>query len=141
MAKHGTNSQPVRAGALTLVIAVVIICLAVLATLDLTTAHADLALAQKQQALLAENAAAETAGQQWLAQVDASLAGKGSLPAGTTKAADGTLAATLPVAQGKSLLVAVQPRSAGGGRFRVLRWQLQTDWQADSSLTLWGGGK
>ena len=66
-----TSHRPVRSGALTLLFTVVLLCLAVLAVLSLATARADEALAKKSLDRLAQEAAAEQAGQEWLAALDA----------------------------------------------------------------------
>ena len=57
--KNTPTPQPVRTGALTLLLTAVVVVLALLAVLSLTTARADLALAGKQAALLQTDALAE----------------------------------------------------------------------------------
>ena len=66
-----TERAPLRTGALTLLLTVTALCLAVLAVLALVTARADLVLARRGAAQLTRTAAADNAGQQWLAALDA----------------------------------------------------------------------
>ncbi len=61
MERH--NVPPIRSGALTLLLALAAICLAVLAVLSLTTAQADLSLAQKSLDRFSQDAALENEGQ------------------------------------------------------------------------------
>ena len=68
------ESRPVRLGWLSLLLTVIILCLATLSVLSFSTARADLALAQKQARQAQSVYALECAGQQWLAELDAALA-------------------------------------------------------------------
>lgn len=129
MTRRKAPRQPLRAGALTLLLAVVLLGLAVLAVLSLTTARADLALAQKQQQLVQLNAKAECAGQQLLAAMDEGAA----LPAGAQRAAGGTVQAMLQIDDTHTLAITVTANGA------VQRWQLITEWQTEDSLNVWGG--
>ena len=67
MERH--NVPPIRSGALTLLLALAAICLAVLAVLSLTTAQADLSLAQKSLDRFSQDAALENEGQPGLLAV------------------------------------------------------------------------
>lgn len=69
-----SRRAPVRMGVLNLLVLVIALCLAVLAALALTTAQAGRTLSERQADELAQVQAAEAAGQQFLAQVDAQLA-------------------------------------------------------------------
>ena len=71
------ESRPVRLGWLSLLLTVIILCLATLSVLSFSTARADLALAQKQARQAQSVYALECAGQQWLAELDAALAQAG----------------------------------------------------------------
>lgn len=62
------ESRPVRLGWLSLLLTVIILCLATLSVLSFSTARADLALAQKQARQAQSVYALECAGQQWLAE-------------------------------------------------------------------------
>ena len=76
------ESRPVRLGWLSLLLTVIILCLATLSVLSFSTARADLALAQKQARQAQSVYALECAGQQWLAELDVlGLKFDGQLPA------------------------------------------------------------
>ena len=104
-----TSHRPVRSGALTLLFTVVLLCLAVLAVLSLATARADEALAKKSLDRLAQEAAAEQAGQEWL---------------------------ELTLESGDTLRLAAEPAGEG---WRITRWQLTAPWEPDTSLDVWTG--
>lgn len=128
--------QPLRTGALTILFATVMICLAVLAVLGLVSAKADLTLAQKQQALLQTSLQAENLGQVWLSEADAFLQGRGALPTDSKQAADGVLTADLTVDDTHTLHVAIRPQAES---YAIIQWQLETAWEEDTSLHLWDG--
>lgn len=128
-----------RTGALTLLITVVLVCMAVLAVLAFSTARADLALADKAMARFQLDAACENEAQQWLAQVDEALAAGRPLPGGLQPDEDGVVEAVIPGGEGRRVSVRLQLTPDGPGRWRVQRWQLGQDWQADDSLELWDG--
>ena len=93
------ESRPVRLGWLSLLLTVIILCLATLSVLSFSTARADLALAQKQARQAQSVYALECAGQQWLAELDAALAQAGDtaeldalLPHGTAREGPGVSA-------------------------------------------------
>ncbi|MCI9208785.1 MAG: S4A5 electrogenic sodium bicarbonate cotransporter 4 [Adlercreutzia caecimuris] len=75
MAKpHGS----VRIGPISLFTLIIILCLAVLAVLSLTTARAELSITERQAQTTTETYVLETAGQEFVAAVDAALAEGGS---------------------------------------------------------------
>lgn len=129
-----TSHRPVRSGALTLLFTVVLLCLAVLAVLSLATARADEALAKKSLDRLAQEAAAERTGQEWLAALDA--ADPGTLPADTVSTGDGGVQAELTLESGDTLRLAAEPAGEG---WRITRWQLTAPWEPDTSLDVWTG--
>lgn len=71
---HGS----VRIGPISLFTLIIILCLAVLAVLSLTTARAELSITERQAQTTTETYALETAGQEFVASVDAALAEGGS---------------------------------------------------------------
>ena len=71
---HGS----VRIGPISLFTLIIILCLAVLAVLSLTTARAELSITERQAQTTTETYALETAGQEFVAAVDAALAEGGS---------------------------------------------------------------
>lgn len=133
--------RPVRTGALTLLITAMLICLAVLAVLALATARADRAMADRALAGLQSQAQAETAGQEYLARLDAALKAGTELPAEAAAQADGTIQATLPVSDG-TLEIVVRSRQAiaeDPAAYEIVSWRLSTSWKPDQSLDLWNG--
>ena len=134
------EGRPVRLGWLSLLLTVILLCLATLSVLSISTARADLAMAQKQAAQLESVYALECAGQQWLAALDAALqqAAEGAaldplLPPGTVR--QGDLLHTLQQgADGRTLSITVQ-LTAGGG-YRLTQWQQSARWQDEEETPL-----
>ena len=60
------KQEPIRTGWLSLIVMVVVVCLAVLGVLSLVTARAMLATAQKQADYVQQTYELEMLGQQWL---------------------------------------------------------------------------
>lgn len=123
--------QPIRSGALTVVIACVMILLAVLALLSLVTAHADDLLADRQVVFAQENGTAERAGQEWLASMDDYLRGMGDLPEDTSVDGD-VYSADLYYAGSSWLSVSATVDWSGDQpKMTVTKWEMKTG-QADS---------
>lgn len=130
------ESRPVRLGWLSLLLTVIILCLATLSVLSFSTARADLALAQKQARQAQSVYALECAGQQWLAELDAALAQAGDtaeldalLPQGTAREGPG-VSAVLEGADGRSLSVFAELTADGG--YRVIQWQQSAEWAGEA---------
>ena len=137
MERH--NVPPIRSGALTLLLALAAICLAVLAVLSLTTAQADLSLAQKSLDRFSQDAALENEGQQWLAQLDAALAaGQDTTALGQT-GEDGAVTTILTGEGGRTLTIAALPTPQGPGRYTLTRWQYGQERDFDQGPQLWDG--
>lgn len=137
MERH--SAPPIRTGALTLLIALVAVCLAVLAVLSFTTAQADLALAQKSLDRFSRDAALENQGQRWLAQLDAALAaGQDSSALGQTDE-DGSVSVTLTGEEGRTLTITALPTPQGPGRYRLTRWQYGQERDFSAGPQLWDG--
>lgn len=130
---------PIRTGALTLLIALTAVCLAVLAVLSFTTAQADLSLAEKSLERFSQDAVLENEGQQWLAQLDAALAaGQDAAALGQT-GEDGTITVTLTGEEGRTLTIAALPTPQGPGRYALTRWQYGQQRDFDTGPQLWDG--
>lgn len=132
--------MPVRSGALTLLITVVAICLAVLGVLAFSTARADWALARRALDRFELDAACENQAQEWLARVDEALAAGDPLPDGAQPDETGRLETVIEGAEGRRLTVALQLTGQASPRWRIEAWQLSQAWQPDESLDLWDGG-
>lgn len=133
------EGRPVRLGWLSLLLTVILICLATLAVLGLSTARADLAMAHRQAQQVSAAYALEAAGQQWLAALGRALqqAGGGGaaaldplLPPGTVRSGN-TLSTRLEGEAGRSLAIEVELTGAGG--YRVTRWQQAARWQGEET--------
>lgn len=130
---------PIRTGALTLLIALTAVCLAVLAVLSFTTAQADLSLAEKSLERFSQDAALENEGQQWLARLDATLAaGQDTAALGQT-GEDGAITVTLTGEEGRTLTIAALPTPQGPGRYTLTRWQYGQQRDFDTGPQLWDG--
>lgn len=134
--------RPVRFGAISLLLLVATLALAVLGVLSLTTAHADKALADRQVENVQESYTLDAEGQAWVASVDASLnaAGAGAsfdiarvsdLPADTTR--DGNLiSTTLKTAGERQLSITLQIES--DGTYTIARWARSNSWQPNDDI-------
>lgn len=130
---------PIRTGALTLLIALTAVCLAVLAVLSFTTAQADLSLAEKSLERFSQDAALENEGQQWLARLDATLAaGQDTAALGQT-GEGGAITVTLTGEEGRTLTIAALPTPQGPGRYTLTRWQYGQQRDFDTGPQLWDG--
>lgn len=130
---------PIRTGALTLLIALTAVCLAVLAVLSFTTAQADLSLAEKSLERFSQDAALENEGQQWLARLDAALAaGQDAAALGQT-GEGGAITVTLTGEEGRTLTIAALPTPQGPGRYALTRWQYGQQRDFDTGPQLWDG--
>lgn len=128
---------PVRAGMLTLLLTVAMLCLAVLSVLSLETAQADLRLADRAALGLTQTVEADNRGQEFLAQLDETLAAGGS-PADLGAVADenGGWNVQLDCGEAGTLSIGFVLEDSG---WRVTLWQLQRPWQPDQQLNLWTG--
>ena len=115
--------QPIRSGALTIVITCVLILLAVLSLLSLVSAQTDKALADRQLVFAQQNAMSERAGQEWLASMDDHLRGGEPLPGGTQQ--DGnTYTTTIQFSMNQCLHIAAVADS--DGMLSVTKWDIET---------------
>lgn len=133
--------RPVRTGALTLLITTVLICLSVLSVLALTTARADLSMAEKGMAGLQSQAKTEQAGQEALAALDAALKQGGALPEGAELGEDGVIRQSLTGQEG-TLQIVLEPKDpepADPAAYRITAWRITSQWTPDQSLDLWNG--
>lgn len=150
MTARGRGS--VRIGPISLFALVIILCLAVMAVLSVTTAQATLAAAEKQAAFTADTYANERAAQELTAEVDAALApvraaGGGldeavaaverALPEGAVM--DGTtVKAEFATDSGRSLAIELQIHK--DATYSVSSWKATTKWTENGAgETLWSG--
>lgn len=144
----------VRIGPVSLFSLVVILCLAVMAVLTLTTAQATYAAAEKQARFAADTYANERAAQNLVAEVDAALApvraGGGSRTEALAAVADALaqngeaaldgnrVRATFETDSGRTLSVVLTVND--NATYTVSQWKATTQWNdTDSGEKLWSG--
>lgn len=123
--------QPVKFGALSLLLTVVVLCLVTLGVLTLATAHSDLALAERYAHSVQSTYETEALAQQWLAQTAQALSTGGALPQGSVREGD-VITATIAGSGTRHLLVAVDTSS--GTPFTIVQWKLSGSAQRDDTL-------
>lgn len=150
----GRAKGSVRIGPISLFSLVVILCLAVMSVLTLTTAQATYAAAEKQARFAADTYANEQAAQNLVAEVDAALApirAAGGSPADALAAVadalvrtdDATLdgnrvQATFTTESGRTLSVVLTVND--NATYTVSQWKATTHWSdTDSGEKLWSG--
>lgn len=125
--------QPVRSGALTIVITCVLILLAVLSLLSLVSAQTDKTLSDRQLAFAQQDAMSERAGQEWLAAMDDYLRGGGFLPEDTME--DGNIySTTIRFSENQYLHIAAEADS--GQLLHVTKWEIETVAETESTELL-----
>lgn len=123
--------QPIRSGALTIVIAAVMILLAVLALLSLVTAHADNTLADRQVVFAQQNAMAERTGQEWLASMDDYLRADGELPYDTEEDGD-HYSADLYISE--TSFLHVEADALEDGKLTITKWNIEAVPETEADL-------
>lgn len=134
--------NPIRLGPLALLLTVISLCMATLAILTLSTARADLSLAQRHAETVRVRCELDARGQQLLYDADEMLASQDTLPEndlsqlGLEAQEDGTWTASLEQ-DGTILSITLRPES---DTMRVARWQITKQWDEDTSLDpVWDG--
>lgn len=149
MAGKGSSTGSIRVGPITVVAFVIILSMAVLAVLSVTTANANSRQADRQQASIAGTYALDAQGQEFLAELDGMLdeaaeAGTGRDEAAAQAAArlgaeaDGsTISASLSNTDGRTLRIELSIDD--DLTYSVTRWSTTTDWTAGNQGKLWSG--
>lgn len=143
----------VRMGPISLFTLVIVLCLAVLGVLAITTAQATFAAAEKQALFTTDTYMNETAAQEFVAEVDAALASvreeggdyaeareavQEILPADATFE-NATVSVTFTADSGRILDVQLTIRQ--DATYEITTWKATTEWtNTDSGETLWSGG-
>lgn len=130
---------PIRAGALTVLLTIVAICLAVLSALSFSTALADCRIAKKSLSHFQQDIALENEGQLWLSKLDSELAAGADGSAVGECMPNGTVQTVLKRTDGRSLTIAVRPTPNAAMRYTIVCWQFGRDWSAQTDLHLWNG--
>lgn len=160
------RSGSVRMGPISIFTLVIVVCLAVMAVLSVTTAHADAALAERQASFTQDDYANEIAGQTLMAEADGALAtvraqgdtaeaGTAAIRAQLNTLIERTQAAAGPDANvdvqlnGTTLTAHIEQPSkrclditlgiTAQTNLRITSWKTSTTWTEDTSDTLWMG--
>lgn len=138
------RQKTIRLGSISLLFAVIVLCVAALCALSIATAHADAAVTDKYVRLTQDVSAAECAGQEWLADTDAAIAAKGAalqqsdLPAGTEL--DGSrIRVQLDLDSGRTMTIELR-LTGDSRRYEILAWQNSARWSENQQIgNLWTG--
>lgn len=134
----------VRMGPVSILVLTIMLCLAVMAVLALTTAQAEESITQRQEESTVEMYQNELEGQMFLARLDAALASSPSvasalasldLPEGSTFE-NNVLAVSFMQPGGRRLDIklAIPNKSA----YQVIAWQASTEWnEEDPDMVFW----
>ncbi|MEG1274484.1 MAG: hypothetical protein RSD27_02210 [Ruthenibacterium sp.] len=136
------DTQPIRIGWLSLVMTVVVLCMAVLSVLSFATARADFTLAQRYADTRTAMYAQECVGQALLAQAN-TLRAQGLSAQNICEKLGGTahtetadiIVLTLDDAQGNRLLIRL---AESGDALRIVTWRHSAVWQQAAGEPLWG---
>ena len=138
MAKpHGS----VRIGPISLFTLIIVLCLAVLTVLSVTTSLAELSTTER-QAATTETYQLESVGQQFVADVDAALA-EGTLEDVLQRYSDSTvrdgelISATFSMESGRTLAIVLRIQN---NTYTIEQWKVTTEWTDDGTgENLWLG--
>ena len=154
MRKHAQKLSGIRIGPITILVFVIALCIAVLATLAITTARANTASTERQIAFTNDTYTNEVAAQTMLSYVDASLASGVSgvrnnlstIKQQTQSACSDTtvtmaltsttLDATFETPSGRQLMVQLE---LSGSTYKIVKWKTATNWEEENTDTLWTG--
>ena len=139
MAKpHGS----VRIGPISLFTLIIVLCLAVLTVLSVTTSLAELSTTERQAATTTETYQLESVGQQFVADVDAALA-EGTLEDVLQRYSDSTvrdgelISATFSMESGRTLAIVLRIQN---DTYTIEQWKVTTEWTDDGTgENLWLG--
>ena len=120
---------PIRLGPLALLLAVISICLTILAVLSFTPGQADLRLAQRYADTVTERYALEAEGQAFLADVCRGNDLQSGLP---------TVSETIEGENGLSLHIELKQNARGS--YGITAWKFLRDWEEHTDLdNIWTG--
>ena len=132
------NEKRVRLGSIAILFVVIILCVAVVSVLAVSTVRADRAMTERYAQQVEERTQLQNMGQRWLSEVDAALQSTGAsltqedLPAGTTLE-DGRIRAELTTEN--RVLKAVLALDGEGG-YQIVTWADSARWEEDEQLEL-----
>ena len=122
-----------RTGSVSVLFAVIMLCVAVLAALTVSTATGDRRTARRYGEYVQRLTECQNEGQRWLAEADACIRGAGELPAGTQQ--NGSELSTEITSGNMTLTIRL---AAEGETYRITVWSLQSRWQPEEEhWSLW----
>ena len=154
MAKHTRKLAGIRIGPITILVFVITLCIAVLATLSVATARANTASTERQISFTNDVYANETAAQTRLSLVDAALANgtdgvranlsaieketqAAARPGSATVTLSGnTLNALFETDSGRQLIVELELSES---TYEIVKWKTAMNWKEESNEKLWAG--
>ena len=151
MAKHTRKLAGIRIGTITILVFVITLCIAVLATLSVATARANTASTERQISFTNDVYANETAAQTMLSLVDAALADgvranlstieketqAAARPGSATVTLSGnTLNALFETDSGRQLIVELELSES---TYEIVKWKTAMNWKEESNEKLWAG--
>ena len=154
MIRHKQKLSGVRIGPVSILVFVIALSIAVLATLAITTARANEASTERQIAFTTDTYANEVAGQTMLSLVDASLANgisgvqanldaiqqetQKALSSGTVtiSLSENILDANFETESGRQLIVKLELSNSS---YKIVKWKTATDWTEEETEHLWTG--
>lgn len=130
------RETPVRLGPLSLLLAVISICLAVLAVLNMTTASADLRLAERYAQTVTARYALEKQGQEALLELSGTESADWQ-SMGWEQEADGIYQKRL---ENDGTFLQIRIAEQENGEAVVLTWKQEKEWEEDDRIeNLWSG--
>ncbi len=130
------RETPVRIGPLSLLLAVISICLAVLAVLNMTTASADLRLAERYAQTVTARYALEKQGQEALLELSGTESADWQ-SMGWEQGADGIYQKRL---ENDGAFLQIRIAEQENGKAVVLTWKQEKEWEEDDRIeNLWSG--
>ena len=120
-----------RVGSITVLFAVVILCVAIFGALTVATAITDRRTAQRYGEYVEALYRCENAGQQWLSQADAYLKGQGPMPGNTEETPEQLKTEITCDSQSLVIRLAIRPEG-----YEILEWRCSSSWDPEDSWSL-----
>ena len=152
--KHTQNLSGVRIGPISILVFVIALCVAVMATLAITTARANTASTERQIAFTTDTYTNEVAAQTMLSLVDEALTHgvsgvRSNLNKIQTQTQDAAKETSVEITLENNVLDALFETSSGrqliielkfsGTNYEIVKWKTATNWTEEPTEKLWTG--
>ena len=152
--KHTQNLSGVRIGPISILVFVIALCVAVMATLAITTARANTASTERQIAFTTDTYTNEAAAQTMLSLVDEALTHgvsgvRSNLNKIQTQTQDAAKETSVEITLENNVLDALFETSSGrqliielkfsGTNYEIVKWKTATNWTEEPTEKLWTG--